>query len=86
MATEIPPLRHTARQRSARAPRHPPLSASRHQFRPDPLLPLARNPSLRLHLNENRPLTKDDHRVGRPAPHASLLLQDAVQTRRRLVL
>jgi hypothetical protein len=36
-----------------RALRRPPLSASRHQFRPDPLRSLARNPGARLHLDEN---------------------------------
>ena len=84
------PKRHAKtmqrRQRSTHAPRHPPSRSRRHQLRADLLLRLARNPGFRLQLNENSSPTIDDHRVGKPAPHAPPLLQQPVQTRRRLVL
>ena len=82
------PKRHARtmqrRQRSANAPRHPPSRSRRHQLRADLLLRLARNPGFRLQLNENSPPTIDDHRVGKPAPHAPPLLQQPIQTRRGL--
>ena len=47
---------------------------------------LPRDATTGFQLHEDRPLTKDHEHIGKPASHAALLLEDAADTRDRLVL